>query len=176
MAVFCNILNVSALTNQLIICSQLKKYEEKTFSTSQTTVFFSKILQQRYLGALVECPRWNIKHLGNCTVLMSQCHSQFIKKVWFRFLQLYNMVRIQSFAFWETNIKFRWLIAPLNWSVHLIFDLWITYRQVRKGLKMNNSVENFHYASFNSVGYLLFKTQVVGASKTLSKCVFYWPK
>ena len=75
-------LNISALTNQLFICCQLKKYREKSFNISQTTYLFRKILmlQQKYPRIIVECPMRNLKHLGSCAVLLSQCHSQFIKQ------------------------------------------------------------------------------------------------
>ena len=40
MTILYNILNISAMTNQLIIYNQLKTYQEKSFSISQTTHFF----------------------------------------------------------------------------------------------------------------------------------------
>ena len=50
MTVFYNILDISALANQIIICSQLKKYEEKRFSISQTAYFSSTKVSKNYCG------------------------------------------------------------------------------------------------------------------------------
>ena len=73
-----------------------KKKRKKVLVSPKPLFFPRKILmlQQKYLKTIVKSPRWNLKHVGNCAVLMSQCHSQFRKKVWIGFVQLHDVVRI----------------------------------------------------------------------------------
>ena len=73
------------------------KHTRKKVLVSPKPLFFPRkilMLQQKYLETIVKSPRWNLKHVGNCAVLMSQCHSQFRKKVWIGFVQLHDVVRI----------------------------------------------------------------------------------
>ena len=76
-------LNTSALRNQLLICSRLKKFKKTNFSISRTACLLRKILMltQKYLRTIVEFLRLNLMYLGNSIVLLSQDKSQFIKKV-----------------------------------------------------------------------------------------------
>ena len=69
MTVFYNILNISALTNQIIICSQLKKYEEKSFSISQTAYFSSTKVSKNYCGIpKVKSEAFRQLYIGNVSV------------------------------------------------------------------------------------------------------------
>ena len=73
------------------------KHTRKKVLVSPKPLFFPRkilMLQQKYLKTIVKSPRWNLKHVGNCAVLMSQCHSQFRKKVWIGFVQFHDVVRI----------------------------------------------------------------------------------
>lgn len=90
------LLSISGLTKQLIICGELKMYKEKSASyLPNRLIFFRKIilLQQKYLRTIGEPAQWNLKHLANFTLLISQYQSQFIK-VWAGFLQVHNMLQI----------------------------------------------------------------------------------